>query len=662
MIKSYWLRILFCGIAAAILGFLIGVVTPKQYDAQLQVLVAPFQPTMGGQLDPAEDSVRDILQTSAPRSVATQVEMLTSFGVIKDAAEKVAAERGKTTTGESDELNPINLQDKISIAAAKESDIVTLRVRLSQPDLAQLMANEMYIAFDDKNTRQSQDSANRAIQFLTSQNKEIQKQLDAISSASATARQEAGSPNIDQQIIALITQEKDYETQLQAARAEQVAASARDAFLRGEMKDVPRTISGGTSQAESPEYTKLLSMRAEAIAQRSQLLGRYFPDSELIKEYDTEISALDSRIAKTERYSPNVKSSTSPNPTFTSLQQELYIADANARGSEQRVASLQAAVDGLNQKMAKLPAIQQKLNDLDRKKAVLERISEIYTSKLETLRVAGSSRRSATQLVTSAFGNPRPAVPNFGLNVGLGLFLGLAVGFLWAIGTEAKRNPIRSLGQLNRLSIQPCYRVIPELRSPLRGLNRPPAEVFDSLLVNFVRSEKKGYRLGVVGVTKSAGATTAAINLAIAAARGGYSVLFVEAEGGNNAASKLSGPGDSNFGPGGSIAIYSGHLETPGSGPNGLTAASQGKDLIVYDFPPVKNTGDAFLHANQLDEVVLLVRANLTKSVDFLQAQQALADAGCPLVSVTLSRAQDQSDDISALEQQSDIRSITPQA
>jgi hypothetical protein len=46
--------------------------------------------------------------------------------------------------------------------------------------------------------------------------------------------------------------------------------------------------------------------------------------------------------------------------------------------------------------------------------------------------------------------------------------------------------------------------------------------------------------------------------------------------------------------------------------------------------------------------------------VDFLQAQQALIDAGCPLVSVTLSRVQDQSDDVSALEQQAEIRSIAP--
>ena len=51
----------------------------------------------------------------------------------------------------------------------------------------------------------------------------------------------------------------------------------------------------------------------------------------------------------------------------------------------------------------------------------------------------------------------------------------------------------------------------------------------------------------------------------------------------------------------------------------------KGRISLVFDFAPVKSSGDAFLIANQLDEMILLVRANQTKSVDFLQAQQALS-------------------------------------
>ena len=40
MIKSYWLRILLCGLGAAIVGFVIALVTPKQYDGFFQIMVA----------------------------------------------------------------------------------------------------------------------------------------------------------------------------------------------------------------------------------------------------------------------------------------------------------------------------------------------------------------------------------------------------------------------------------------------------------------------------------------------------------------------------------------------------------------------------------------------------------------------------------------------
>jgi hypothetical protein len=348
------------------------------------------------------------------------------------------------------------------------------------------------------------------------------------------------------------------------------------------------------------------------------------------------------------------------------LQRELDLSVAMVQAAQTRANQDLVALNRVRAEMNQLPDTQKQLDSFARQRAVLERINALYTSKLKTLEYAETGRRTATQLITPAQAMPRPAIPNYPLNVGLGLFLGLAIGFLWSIGTEAKRNPIRSLGQLNRLSLQPCYRVVPELRLPMRGLNRPPAEVFDSLLVNFVRSEKKGYRLGVLGVTRGAGASTASMNLAIAAARGGYSVLYVEVDPGNNALTRLTPSAGDVKSPGANISIYNASLgETQSGGtvglPSDLEIAAEGKDLVIFDFPPVKASGDAFLIANQLDEMILLVRANVTKSVDFLQAQQALIDAGCPLVSVTLSRVQDQSDDVSALEQQAEIRSITPQ-
>src|SRR6185369_2038651 len=140
MIRSYWLRILLCGIAAAVVGFLIGIATPPQYDAIVQVMVAPYSPNMSPAQSEADQSVQDIINASAPRTVATQVETLTSLGVLSEAAQDVAARTGLPWRNQGDELNPIDLQEKIAVNAAKESDIVTLRVRMPKADVARDIA------------------------------------------------------------------------------------------------------------------------------------------------------------------------------------------------------------------------------------------------------------------------------------------------------------------------------------------------------------------------------------------------------------------------------------------------------------------------------------------------------------------------------------------
>jgi hypothetical protein len=73
----------------------------------------------------------------------------------------------------------------------------------------------------------------------------------------------------------------------------------------------------------------------------------------------------------------------------------------------------------------------------------------------------------------------------------------------------------------------------------------------------------------------------------------------------------------------------------------------QDRDLCVYDLQPYKSSGNPLMLASSLDECILLVRAGRTRSVDFLQAQQMLSDAGVRIVTVVLSRTRRLDDDFS---------------
>ena len=65
------------------------------------------------------------------------------------------------------------------------------------------------------------------------------------------------------------------------------------------------------------------------------------------------------------------------------------------------------------------------------------------------------------------------------------------------------------------------------------------------------------------------------------------------------------------------------------------------RDLTIFDFEPTTISAEYAFAASNLDEIIVLVRASRVASVDFLRAQQALADSGCPLVTVVLARTSD---------------------
>ena len=132
MIRAYWLRIVVCGIVGVVLGFLIALLTPKQYEGIVQVMMPPPEPTIN-QSTPGLESVADLLNFNQSRTVTTQVEALTSFGVAATAAQKVS-ERYKQPMNMGTEFYPPDVMDRIAITAATGSDVVTLRVRASQID------------------------------------------------------------------------------------------------------------------------------------------------------------------------------------------------------------------------------------------------------------------------------------------------------------------------------------------------------------------------------------------------------------------------------------------------------------------------------------------------------------------------------------------------
>ncbi|MEQ1821645.1 MAG: hypothetical protein ABL949_03975 [Fimbriimonadaceae bacterium] len=656
---------LFAGAGAA-LALLASSLVEKKYEAVVELLVDQKTVMPNIAVTGADQSVTDLLDFARARSLTTTVQQLTSFGTVKEACEKVAANRvlKAPVLGDNSDLDPLTVMNSLTVTAEATSDIVGLRVRHKKQEFAQNIAQEIYQAVVAQNQRNAVSLAQQAIDALKAQETGIQTQLGSLDKQIQTLQETAGSPDIN----ALISSETQQLTGLQSQRDNALAdtrsyaervASIEASLAASTPKD------GAKTTSPNPTYERLKQDQYIAQIKYDTLRTRYTDDREEVKAARNELAIIKAQLKNTK---PEVDQNTSAtNPLTSQLKQNLTEAKGALAGSKARAEELSRLISEKESTIKTLPAVQSNLRELGRRREAVERVSLSLNEKLKALDAAKIGRIAVIKLQTAPQAFPDPVSPKKMINTVFGVIAGLIFGVLSMLATEAKRQPVRSLSQLNALALKPVYRLVPELRQPYRGLSKAPAEAFDSLLTNYLRSSNRPYRVAIVGIVKDSGASTAAINLAIAGSRHGARVLLVQCDprGGMSRLSGQQPPAD------GEVAEISPLIKgvtaetvlslSGDRNPEIMAALKQHEaDLTIVDLEPTTRSAEYAFLAPHMDEVILLVRAGRSKSVEFLQAQQALKEAGCKHVTVALTRSSDLAVVTEAVETESDA--AVPQA
>jgi uncharacterized protein involved in exopolysaccharide biosynthesis len=656
LIKAYWLRILVLAFGGAALALAISLMMPKKYEAIVDILIDQSTITQPA-FETQGQSVQDALNFGRSRNIITQVEQLQSLGVVTDAATKVAERYGKKEALEdsTSELNPQNLQREISISADQNSDVISLRVRLQDRKLAEDVAQEMYVAFMEQNRRNSRELADRAILSLKSQSDSVNTELKALDMKSRDLRAKSGMPDVADQVQQEISAINQLKQARDIASMDSAGAHRTVAVLSDELTRTPKQIPLGTTTATNPVYERLETDLIGARSDRATLLAKFLPDSDQVKAQDERIKGIEEELKKL-KHDVNSASQMGPNQNYMALQARVAESRAAADSADQRLHVAEAALASREKVLQTLPPIQTELASLARQQQSLEKIYFGYQDQLKTLQASRQGRTSPAQEITPATSFPDPVSPKPLVNGMFGLLAGLILGVVSMLYSEAKRQPVRSLAQLNGLALRPVYRLIPELREPFRGLQKAPPEAYESLLANFFRSDTRPYRMAVVGINKDSGASVTAVNVAIAASRHGSKVLLVQCDP-KGALARATGKEIQANGQTFEVApLVTAIVEESAIGVGDhaagiaprVTAAES--DLTIIDLEPATRSAEYAFLAPYVDEVVLLVRAGRSRSVEFLQVQQALRDAGCKQVTVVFTRSSDFSVVVDAVE------------
>lgn len=644
MLKSHFPKLLFSALGVALVAFVASMLMPAKYEGFVQILIDQKALQVSQPLTPAERSVSDLVEFPRSRGIVTQVQQLTAYQTLAAAGDRVKKEFG-VPESQAEEFSAVNMRDNITVDAEVGSDMISLRVRMSKPDWARAFAGAVYNEFEDQNRTTTIDLAERAVRSLQSQMDSIETDIGRLDKESRDIRQKYNTPNIDNQIGSDIISAGKIQEQYDSSVVDLAAQKDRLAVLESEMAKMPATIKSSSTEALNSNLLNLDAQLANSRAAREQLLERYLPDHENVRAADASIKKLgEERNAMAKRI--DASSTVGPNPNRLSMMGEVALTRALVKGLEAKAVSALTELERSRGKLLIYPDIQTKLIEIQRKSISLDRTFMNYADQLQSLRLAQQGRTSPTRLVTPAAALLDPVSPRTLINTIIGFLVGSVFGFVWMVRSESKSLPIRSINQLNALSMEPVYRIIPELRMPFRGLAKAPPEAFETLLVNCLRSDKRPYRVIVVGVVRESGASTAALNYAISAQLRGLRCLVVSSDP-KSSIRRVAGPSIPE--PPGKTRVQETFEfmnfvdQMPVMGEQGKTQinpviSATETDVTIFDLEPTQRSADYVILAQHVDEVILLVRADKLKTVEFLTAQQALTDAGCPRVTVVLAR------------------------
>ena len=654
--KWWWLIagiVLACLLAAIALSLL---VTPE-YRARttLEINREGVQPVNMGNLQGAQSGFfqdRDFINTQAgllrsralAERVARSINLANNSAYVNPAMERTSRDSAATSI----------VAASLTVEPVRDSRLIALSVDSPSPELAQRIANSYAETFIRSSLERRFEANSYARNFLEQRLGTIRANLERserqlveyaqrqgivtlnVSSASSQQGGSGGEQPLD--AVSLM----QLNNALQNARAARIAAEQR--YRQAEANRSNMTA------LESPTIQELSTRRAQLQAEYQEKLGIFQPDYPQMVQLRSRIDALSAAIAQEGR---NVSSS---------LRSEFE----SARAQE---AQLQERVDGLTRNLLNLRerSIQYTIlqRDVDTNRALYDALLQRY----KEVGVAGGVGMNAVSVVDRAQIPGAPFKPNIPLNLIIGLFAGLVLGFGSAFALEWMDDTIKTPDdltgklQIASLGVIPAAAKGSSVQEDLSDSRSQISEAYQSVRTALQFSTEHGVprTLLMTSTRAGEGKSSTALSVAHAAASLGASVLLIDADlrkpsfrgpsSQSDGLSNLLAGGDnleecihptSSEGlfllPAGKIPPNPAELLAAGRMSKVLDKVTKMFDYVVIDGPPVLGLADAPLLSSQCEGTLMVVEAGAIRRTAALNAVNRLRAADANIVGGILTK------------------------
>ena len=708
-----------CLLVSVLLGWVAILVWPRSYESETRLLMRVGRESVS--LDPtATTSETLVLRKTQEEEIISALEVLTSRQVAESVVDKLGADailngvlpddasgeesepaegrlahylevasylteqaseslsRFLLSAGIKDDIGNRELairqiQSSVEIFSPRKSTVICIAATAKTPAMAQAIANAITESFVDEHLEGSRTEG--SFEFFQAQSTDIEQQLNDLVANRAKFMQEQRVVSIDANRELLRDQLSGIDRDLAVAQGklEQAAAEVED--LRTKVLGADDEIVAEKMQAGDDTWSGMRQQVYALELEEQKLAANFSEKHPRLKRIRTQL--VGAREILKELDSDRVDENTTPNPIKLGLREELQRKQTLVVGLQSMIKEQQEQRRVLEQQAKEFLDHERELTQIDRDIALKTASLTMLREKLEQARVneaLHSDKFSNIHVFQPATFVERAASPKkkiLGLGfVMLGLMTGLGLSFL----REASSPTLRTADDVEFRLGAPVISTIPRIKnmtSPRLKYKSTYRKKCQELMAQILMTQHRpgqtrGRSLGVIGVDVGAGASTLAVNLALASDVDCHlKTVLVDADSRTRSVSKMFGLNGSP----GLVELLSGaashdeclqkvqsvdtHIDliassadscdemlanSPSEIVQALEAYLHDCDLLIVDLPAASQPDQAVALAQHLDCLVVVAESEKTLTASTERLLNRLSQSNTEILGVVLTK------------------------
>jgi len=302
----------------------------------------------------------------------------------------------------------------------------------------------------------------QAEKFYEQQTKILQDRLEDSEAKLRDFQLKTGIGNLDEQKRVLIARISDLQNTAAKTDAQISGSQQQVTALQSQMGSTPERIQKETHQVQNLALQQLKPQVMQLRAERAELLTRYQPGSERIKQIDAKLASEEAILDKENHLEVN-EQLTDVNPVWITMQTDLKQASTAAASGKATRDELNKEIDAANQQLSALVNNGVEFQRLQRQATSDSDAYQVYVRKTEEARA--SEALNSNKLLNVSVAQPpiAPVVPSFPsvpFNLLVGVMLATLFGAAAAYWAEEADSKIYSARVVNDLTGLPIVAVL----------------------------------------------------------------------------------------------------------------------------------------------------------------------------------------------------------